>query len=63
MPVTIGRRELLAAHGGAAAYLIVVERGGKRRLSLGHHPTIEEAKACCEQHFADGCDVSGAERW
>lgn len=54
----------LGVHGGAGAFLFVVgARGGKRRLSLGHYKTAERAKQACEQHYANGCNVKGAERW
>jgi hypothetical protein len=35
---------------------------GKRRLNLGNFKTVDAAKQKCQQHYADGCDVSEAER-
>ena len=47
---------------GSNVALLVVRgwRGGKRRLILGNFNTLEDAKRKCEQHYADGCDVSAA---
>jgi hypothetical protein len=40
-------------------WLIVIgPKGGKRSLSLGYYKTMEEAKRVCEQHWADGCDLT-----
>jgi len=40
-------------------WLIVIgPRGGKRSHGLGCYKTMEEAKAACEQHWADGCDLT-----
>ena len=51
-----------SGHGlGVAAYVGVHGlRDGKRGFSLGSFRTIEEAKRKCEQHYADGSDVSAA---
>ena len=41
-------------------WLIVIgPKGGKRSLGLGVYKTMEEAKQTCEQHWADGCDLTG----
>jgi hypothetical protein len=46
---------------GHTAFLVVRGWGGQtRRLHLGHFNTVGDAKRKCEQHFADGCDVSAA---
>ena len=37
---------------------VVGPRGGVRFLNLGKCVTITEAKRICEQHYADGCDLS-----
>jgi hypothetical protein len=37
-------------------------RGGLRRLDLGDYVEIEEAKAACERHCAEGCDLSDAKK-
>src|SRR5262249_855630 len=41
-------------------WLIVIgPRGGKRSLGLGCYKTMDEAKRACEQHWANGCDLTG----
>ena len=41
-------------------WLIVIgPKGGKRSLCLGEYKTMDEAKLACEQHWANGCDLSG----
>jgi hypothetical protein len=43
-------------------WLIVIgPKGGKRSLSLGCYKTMDEAKRACEQHWADGCDLTGTQ--
>jgi hypothetical protein len=37
-------------------------RGGLKRLDLGYYVKIEQAKKACEQHYADGCDLSKAKK-
>ena len=37
---------------------VVGPRGGFRFLNLGRCTTIAEAKRVCEQHYADGCNLS-----
>jgi hypothetical protein len=50
-------------YGGYAAYINVLGPcGGKKRLNLGNHRTMEKAKRACERHFEAGCDVGHAER-
>jgi hypothetical protein len=50
-------------YGGVAAFLIARgPRGGQMRRNLGNFKTIAQAKACCEQHYADGCDMAGVWR-
>jgi hypothetical protein len=34
--------------------------GGKQKVSLGDYRTMDEAKRACEQHYANGCDLSKA---
>jgi hypothetical protein len=50
----------------AYGYLAYVElrgsRGGLKRLDLGYYVKIEQAKKACEQHCADGCDLSKAKK-
>ena len=53
-----------SAYGGFKTYLMVRGlRGGTRRLDLGNFKTLDDAKRECEQHYANGCDVSAAGRW
>ena len=53
-----------SAYGGFETYLMVRGlRGGTRRLDLGNFKTFDDAKRECEQHYANGCDVSAAGRW
>ncbi len=49
-------------HGlGVTAYVGVRgPHGGRRGARLGNLRTIEEARQKCEQHYADGSDVSAA---
>jgi hypothetical protein len=35
-------------------------RDGLKRLNLGNHVEIEQAKGACEQHYMAGCDLSKA---
>jgi hypothetical protein len=44
-----GYDALVIAHG---------PKGGMKYVSLGLCPTIAEAKRNCEQHYANGCDLS-----
>jgi hypothetical protein len=37
---------------------VVGPRGGIKFLNLGKCATIAEAKHICEQHYANGCDLS-----
>jgi hypothetical protein len=47
---------------GNRSWLIVTgPKGGKRSLRLGYYKTMDEAKRACEQHWADGCDLTGTE--
>jgi hypothetical protein len=41
-----------------AVLQVVGPRGGFRFLNLGKCATIAEAKRICEQHYADGCNLS-----
>jgi hypothetical protein len=44
------------------SWLIVIgPKGGKRSLVLGCYNTMDEAKRACEQHWADGCDLTGTQ--
>src|SRR6516165_6690880 len=48
---------------GSPAYVEIRDRrGGLKRLNLGFHVTMDQAKRACEQHCAAGCDLSKAER-
>jgi hypothetical protein len=51
-----------SGHGlGVAAYVGVrLPPRGSRGFSLGSFHTIDDAKRKCEQHYADGSDVSAA---
>ena len=36
-------------------------RGSVKRLDLGFHVKMEQAKQACDRHYAAGCDLSKAE--
>jgi hypothetical protein len=53
-----------SAYGGFETYLMMRGlRDGTRRLNLGNFKTLDDAKRKCEQHYADGCNMSAAGRW
>jgi hypothetical protein len=55
---------IISAGDGNATFLNVRDpRSFTRHLNLGNFNTVEEAKRKCERHYADGCDVSAAERF
>src|SRR5262249_16540144 len=58
---TNGGRRLRNRRTGYEATLFAVgRRGGLKMLELGVYGTIAQAKRICEQHYADGCDLSRA---
>ena len=49
-------------HGHPAYVELRGRRGGLKRLDLGYHVKIEQAKEACEQHCAAGCDLSKVQK-